>query len=91
MTNNRKLCFDINTDNIKIKKLLKRDFLELSMKVISDANPNNNGSWFTVESMQKALPTFKNKPILGYFNNGDFVSHNGEWKKDTGTTDSSPY
>ncbi len=85
MTNNRKLCFDINTDNIKIKKLLKRDFLELSMKVISDANPNNNGSWFTVESMQKALPTFKNKPILGYFNNGDFVSHNGEWKKDAET------
>lgn len=85
MNNNRKLCFDINTDNIKIKKLLKRDFLELSMKVISDANPNNNGSWFTVESMEKALPTFKNKPILGYFNNGDFVSHNGEWKKDAET------
>lgn len=85
MTNNRKLCFEVNTDSIKIKKLLKRDFLELSMKVISDANPNNNGSWFTVESMKKALPSFKNKPILGYFNNGDFVSHNGEWKKDTET------
>ena len=55
------------------------------MRAISSANPNRNGSWFTPESMAKALPTFVNKPILGYFENGDFVSHNGEWGHDSET------
>ena len=55
------------------------------MRVISDANPNVNKSWFTPESMEDALPNFVNKPILGYFENGDFVSHDGEWNYDTET------
>ena len=55
------------------------------MRAISTANPNRNKSWFTRESMEASLDTFKNKPILGYFENGDFVSHNGEWKEDPET------
>lgn len=82
LNNNKKLVFDVDAKQIKIKKLLKKDFLELSMKAISDANPNRNMSWFTPEAMEKALPTFYNKPILGCFNNGDFESHNGSWEKD---------
>lgn len=82
LNNNKKLVFDVDANQIKIKKLLKKDFLELSMKAISSANPNRNGSWFTPEAMEKALPTFYNKPILGCFNNGDFESHNGSWEKD---------
>ena len=56
------------------------------MRAISSANPNRNGSWFTKESMERSIGTFVNKPILGYFKQGDFVSHNGEWKVD-GETD----
>lgn len=82
LNNNKKLVFDVDANQIKIKKLLKKDFLELSMKAISNANPNRNMSWFTPEAMEKALPTFYNKPILGCFNNGDFESHNGSWEKD---------
>lgn len=82
LNDNKKLVFDVDANQIKIKKLLKKDFLELSMKAISSANPNRNMSWFTPEAMEKALPTFYNKPILGCFNNGDFESHNGSWEKD---------
>ena len=85
--NNTKLSFEVDASQIDIKPLLKKDFLELSMKAISSANPNRNNSWFTPEAMQRAVAnkTFVNKPILGYFENGDFVSHNGEWEYDTET------
>lgn len=85
LNNGTKMVFDVDANQIKVKKLLKKDFLELSMKAISDANPNLNGSWFTPEAMEKALPTFYNKPILGCFANGDFESHNGEWENDAET------
>ena len=80
-----KLLFEVDASQIDIKPLLKRDFLELSMRAISSANPNRNNSWFTKEAMEKGISTFKNKPILGYFENGDFVSHNGSWEKDPET------
>ena len=85
--NNTKLFFEVDASQIDIKPILKKDFLELSMKAISSANPNRNNSWFTPESLQKAVEskTFVNKPILGYFENGDFVSHNGEWGYDSET------
>ena len=35
--------------------------------------------------MEKGINTFKNKPILGYFGNNDFESHNGEYKNDPET------
>lgn len=81
----KKLSFAIDASTIDIKPLLKKDFLELSMRAISSANPNRNKSWFTRESMEKSLHTFHNKPILGYFENGDFVSHNGDWNHDDET------
>ena len=83
--NNTKLSFAVDASQIDIKPILKKDFLELSMKAISTANPNRNNSWFTLEAMEKAKKTFVNKPILGYFENGDFVSHNGDWEYDTET------
>ena len=85
--NNTKLFFEVDASQIDIKPILKKDFLELSMKAISSANPNRNNSWFTPESLHRAVEsqTFVNKPILGYFENGDFVSHNGEWGYDSET------
>ena len=80
-----KLFFDVDATQVDIKPILKKDFLELKMKAISSANPNRNGSWFTPESMEVSKESFRNKPILGYFENGDFVSHNGEWNEDVET------
>lgn len=82
---NKKLTFSVDAGDIDIKKLLQKDFIELSIKAISSANPNRNNSWFTRESMEKSKHTFANKPILGYFENGDFVSHNGSWDHDDET------
>lgn len=50
------------------------------MKAISSAYPNRNNSYFTKEAMEKAIPTFYNKPILGSFdvNQDDFRGHEGE-------------
>ena len=47
LNDGKKLVFDVDAEQIKVKKLLKKDFLELSMKAISSANPNRNMSWFT--------------------------------------------
>lgn len=80
-----KLSFEVDASQIDIKPILKKDFLELSMKAISSANPNRNNSWFTEESMERSKGTFVNKPILGYFENDDFVSHNGDWRHDSET------
>lgn len=81
----KKLSFSVDAGDIDIKQFLKRDFLELSIKAISTANPNKNNSWFTREAMEKSMHTFANKPILGYFENDDFVSHNGTWSHDDET------
>lgn len=82
---NKKLTFSVDAGDIDIKQLLQKDFLELSVKAISSANPNRNNSWFTRESMEKSKHTFANKPVLGYFENDDFVSHNGSWDHDDET------
>ena len=80
-----KMFLEVDASQIDVKQLLQKDFLELSMKAISSANPNVNNTWFTRESMERSLGSFVNKPILGYFENDDFVSHNGSWDHDTET------
>lgn len=83
--NSTKMFLEVDATQLELKKLVKQDFLELSMKAISSANPNRNNSWFTRESMEKSIGSFVDKPILGYFENGDFVSHNGDWQHDSET------
>lgn len=80
-----KKTFEVDPKTVEIKKLLGKDFLELSMRTVSSANPNRNGSYFTKEAQEKALESYNNKPILAYFENGDFVSHDGQWTRDTET------
>ena len=74
------LKFDLSSKNLKIKKLLNQDFLVVEMKAISNAYPNRNMSHFTKEAMEKAIPTFYNKPVLGAFfvDKNDFDGHNGD-------------
>ena len=81
---NKIVKFDLSPSNLKIKNLLNQDFLIVEMKAISNANPNRNGSYFTKEAMEKAIPSFYNKPILGYFSVGedDFEAHNSDLSYD---------
>ncbi len=82
---NKKMFFEIDANQVDFKTLLSKEFLTLDIRAISSANPNRNNSWFTKESMERSLASFRNKPILGYFENNDFVSHNGEWSHDDET------
>lgn len=72
-------CFELSSEQIRIRDILTdKNFLEVEIYAISDANPNRNKSHFTLEAMQKCLDSFNDKPILGFFNKqGDFESHNG--------------
>lgn len=78
------LKFDLSNKNLKIKKLLNQEFLVVEMKAISSAYPNRNMSHFTKEAMEKAIPTFYNKPVLGAFfvDKNDFDGHNGALQYD---------
>ena len=80
------MVFSLEADRIKLKKILGGNFLQLEMKAISEGE-NRNHSSFSLEAMRDALPSFRNKPILGYFNTKeqDFESHNGAWKRDSET------
>jgi hypothetical protein len=82
---NKKMSFAVDTSSITLRDIMDRQFLELSMRAISTVDPNLNMTHFTKESLYKALPTFKNKPILGFFQNGDFGTHNGTERHDSST------
>jgi len=82
MLENKKAFFGVDASKVEIKKLLNSEFLELSLKAISDEKPNRNDTWFTKESLESCKDTVYNKPVLGFFKNNDFVSHNGKWSKD---------
>lgn len=80
--NSERLVFELSPQQIKTRNILNKDFLEIEMWAISDVNPNRNQTHFTLESLERALPRFKNKPILGFFNKGDFEEHNGDMRYD---------
>ena len=83
-----RVVFDLQSDQVKLKGILQSTFLELEMQVISEGK-NRNQTSFSLSSMEHAIPTFKERPILGFFNQGDFESHNGAWKDNPVTGD--PY
>lgn len=73
------LQFDLSPKQIKFKDILSKEFVELEVWAISDANPNRNHSHFTYESLKKAVESgsMKNKPIVGFFENNNFTTHEG--------------
>ena len=72
-------CFELSSDQISVRNILaNKNFLEIEIYSISNANPNRNQSCFTLESMRKGIETYTDKPILGFFNQGDFESHKGQ-------------
>lgn len=74
---NKRVNFELSSKQIKYKDILNKEFLELEIWAISDINPNRNKTHFTLEAMKNAIPNMKNKPIVGFFEKGDFVEHNG--------------
>lgn len=82
--NKQILKFDLDAKSVKVKKLLNQDFLEVSIDAISTAYPNRNNSHFTKESLEDALETFYNKPVLGSFSvaKDDFRGHEGDLEYD---------
>lgn len=74
------LQFSLSPKQIKFKDILSKEFVELEVYAISDVDPNRNGSHFTYESMKRAVESgsLKNRPIVGFFKNNDFTTHEGE-------------
>lgn len=73
------LQFDLSSRQIKFKDILSKEFVELEIWAISDVDPNRNNSHFTYESLKKAVESgsMKNKPIVGFFENNNFTTHEG--------------
>ena len=78
------LKFELDQKDVRIKKILDKEFLELDIYAISDIYPNRNDTAFTLESMETSKDTCYNKPILGSFDvvMNDFREHNGQEKYD---------
>lgn len=73
------LRFDLSSKQIKFKDILSKEFVELEIWAISDVDPNRNNSHFTYESLKKVVEngSMKNKPIVGFFENNNFTTHEG--------------
>ena len=82
---NQRMIFELSPKQLKYKDILNKDFIELEIYAISDINPNRNGSHFTLEALQDAVASgnFKNKPIVGFFDKGDFGEHDGKMRYDS--------
>ena len=72
------LKFELSPKQLKFKDILNKEFIELEVWAISTINPNRNNSCFTLESLMDAKPNCKNKPIVGFFENNDFTTHEGK-------------
>lgn len=75
------LNFSLESQNVYIKNLLQKDFIEIEVWAISDSYPNNNDSHFPYKTLLKNQKqgNFYNKPVLGYWNNNtlNYEVHNG--------------
>jgi len=83
--------FVLDSQSLKLKEALNKDFLEIELYAIAEGGPYNK-CIFLLDGMKKALPTFYNKFILGYFNThgsvyneGNFEEHNADLKFDKDT------
>lgn len=83
--------FVLDSQSLKLKEALNKDFLEIELYAIAEGGPYDK-CIFLLDGMKKALPTFYNKFILGYFNThgsvyneGNFEEHNADLKFDKDT------
>lgn len=73
------LQFNLSPKQIKFKNILNKEFVEMEIWAVSDIDPNRNKSHFTLESMERVVAngSIKNKPIVGFFKENDFTTHEG--------------
>lgn len=73
------LQFNLSPKQIKFKNILNKEFVETEIWAVSDIDPNRNKSHFTLESMERVVAngSIKNKPIVGFFKENDFTTHEG--------------
>lgn len=73
------LQFNLSPKQIKFKNILNKEFVETEIWAVSDIDPNRNKSHFTLESMERVVTngSIKNKPIVGFFKENDFTTHEG--------------
>lgn len=74
--------FSLQSDQLLLKEVIKKEFLAIEIWAVNDDNPNNNFSHFVAEDLNQSLASFVDKPILGYFAQGDFKAHEGKVAKD---------
>lgn len=67
----------INTSFSSEFEKVNEEFLKCTIAVMS-SDQVANGTKFTKESIDKALPTINYAPVLGYFNGDDFEGHGQE-------------
>lgn len=75
-----KKSFVLDSKSLKIKEVLNQDFMEIEILAVSEGL-NRNNSYFTLESMKKAIPTFYNKFIMGYYRVNNFKSGEGVFEE----------
>lgn len=82
----KKFIFSIR--KFDIQQTDNPDFFKLGIYAISDG-VNRNDSEFTLESMKEALSSFKDKPVLAYYNpkTDNVEAHNTDYKYDFFTDD----
>ena len=73
------LQFNLSPKQIKFKNILNKEFVEMEIWAVSDIDPNRNKSHLTLESMERVVAngSIKNKPIVGFFKENDFTTHEG--------------
>lgn len=81
-----KFTFSANIKNFSIENTDNPDFFNITCFAISEGI-NINKTSFTLDGMQKSIPSFFNKPILAYFNpqTKDVEEHNSDTYYDFNT------
>ena len=82
---NGRRTFSLPSDQVLLLDIIKIEFLSIEIWAINDDNPNNNYSHFIADNFKDSIGSFVDKPILGYFSQGDFKAHEGKMTKDPET------
>lgn len=82
---NGRRTFSLPSDQVLLLDIIKKEFLSIEIWAINDDNPNNNYSHFIANNFKDSIGSFVDKPILGYFSQGDFKAHEGKMTKDPET------
>ena len=80
MMGEENIRFDLTSQQIKFKNVLNKEFVEMEVWAISTTDPNRRQTHFTKESLDEQIEKkgVQNKPIVAFFENNDFTTHEGK-------------